>query len=865
MAIIQHSAAPAFWRRLVSWGAFPGVLAIGVALHVLLKPLLPLYWSTQLPVAIGALLVLGLEYLQPYRRAWLPRGYDYTQDLLFMVLVQILLPKAVAFGFVLLLVEPLGHLFPGLSAYWPHHWPIALQMIWLMLLADFGRYWLHRWFHTVPWLWRFHAVHHSPQRLYWTNVGRFHPFDKGVQLFFDTLPFMLLGVRAEVLSLYFVCYAINGFFQHCNIDLRLGWLNYLVSGPELHRWHHSRLIAESNNNYGNNLILWDLCFGTRFLPAGREVAELGLLNRHYPDSFAAQLKMPFLPQSDKQQQPELSWRELLVNSLLHWRMQLIGWQGLRPLKQAARQPRQTQQQVLLQILKANQQTEFGKRFGFDVIKSIEEYQQLVPVQDYDSLQPLILRQAESGQPALTAEQPLMYNQTSGTTGQPKYIPILAQTLKNLKQSQNLYSYIAYSARPQAFAGKLLGIVSPACEGHLPTGQPYGSASGHIYQNMPAMARSKYVLPAEVFEIADYELKYYLILRLALAEPTITYMGSANPSTFKKLLELLDSQAPALLADLRQGSCQGLESLPEAIQQAVKARLRPEPQRAAELEVLFASALATGQPVSIGQVWPYLQLISTWTGGSCQIALAGLQARIPEQVLVMELGYLASEFRGTITIDAQRGLGVPTLTTTFFEFVETQAWEREQPVFLTLDQLEMGKDYYLLMTTEAGLYRYHMNDIVRVTGHFENTPTLSFVQKGKGVTSITGEKLYESQLIAAVSQAEQEMGLRSAYYLALADESRSLYRLYIEFSSAPPAETQAFAARVEQHLFAHNLEYQAKRGSGRLHPLSVTVLKQGTYEAFKAHCLAKGQREGQFKIVALQYHKDFDFELAAFAA
>jgi len=101
------------------------------------------------------------------------------------------------------------------------------------------------------------------------------------------------------LALYFVFYAINGFFQHCNINLRLGALNYLISGPELHRWHHSIDYREADKNYGNNLIIWDLIFGTYFLPKSRTVGDLGLLNRQYPQSFIAQMKTPFVNKLDK--------------------------------------------------------------------------------------------------------------------------------------------------------------------------------------------------------------------------------------------------------------------------------------------------------------------------------------------------------------------------------------------------------------------------------------------------------------------------------------------------------------------------------------------------------------------------------------
>jgi len=164
----------------------------------------------------------------------------------------------------------------------------------MILSGNFFRYWLHRAAHTWALLWRFHAVHHSVHKLYWLNLGRFHPLNRTLQLFCDTFPFILLSISKEVLALYLLIYSIKGFFQHCNVDVKLGWFNYIISGSELHRWHHSTNIQESNNNYGNHIIIWDIFFATYFLPKGKKVSELGLLNRNYPMSFLEQIQAPFI-------------------------------------------------------------------------------------------------------------------------------------------------------------------------------------------------------------------------------------------------------------------------------------------------------------------------------------------------------------------------------------------------------------------------------------------------------------------------------------------------------------------------------------------------------------------------------------------
>ena len=88
-------------------------------------------------------------------------------------------------------------------------------------------------------------------------------------------------MNEEVLTTYLVFYGINGFFQHSNINVKFGFLNYIISSSELHRWHHSEIPRESNGNYGNNLIIWDVIFGTWFLPKDRSVKEIGLRNRNF--------------------------------------------------------------------------------------------------------------------------------------------------------------------------------------------------------------------------------------------------------------------------------------------------------------------------------------------------------------------------------------------------------------------------------------------------------------------------------------------------------------------------------------------------------------------------------------------------------
>lgn len=287
-------------KKVIQYGTYPAVMLGSIWANVsLMEAGAGILLATYLPVTIGTLLIIWLEVRMPYRVSWKPSGKEVAEDSAFLALVHVVWPKLLSIGVAFALFE----LWTGRDwlsyAIWPREWPIPLQAIAMALVVDSTRYWLHRISHEWEPLWRFHAVHHSPHRLYTLNVGRFHPIDKSLQFLLDALPFIVMGVPPAVLSLYFVFYAVNGFFQHSNVDVKLGLLNYLMSGPELHRWHHSMIKEESNHNYGNHLIVWDWLFGTRYLPSDREVEELGLINRRYPTGFTQQMAAPFYPGLDK--------------------------------------------------------------------------------------------------------------------------------------------------------------------------------------------------------------------------------------------------------------------------------------------------------------------------------------------------------------------------------------------------------------------------------------------------------------------------------------------------------------------------------------------------------------------------------------
>ncbi len=252
-------------------------------------------WAITGPFVVAAVLVHCAERVAPYRREWNHDQGDSVADWYHVAFSGVIASELYRFVFGLLML-PVAALiveWRGASV-WPADAPVVLRLALAVLVAEFGYYWGHRWGHRIRFLWRAHATHHSPERLYGLNFMRAHPL--GLLLLYVGLfvPLLALGCDQDTLTLLSLFTFVHGLFQHCNIALRLGPLDWIFSSPALHRWHHSSVELEAQHNYGANLIVWDVVFGSRFLPADEEVGVLGIENiESFPKMYFDQMKVPF--------------------------------------------------------------------------------------------------------------------------------------------------------------------------------------------------------------------------------------------------------------------------------------------------------------------------------------------------------------------------------------------------------------------------------------------------------------------------------------------------------------------------------------------------------------------------------------------
>ena len=546
-----------------------------------------------------------------------------------------------------------------------------------------------------------------------------------------------------------------------------------------------------------------------------------------------------------------------TRSIVHIR----GLRAAAPLLRAIKDPARAQTALLRRLLQRNADTAFGRKHGFDRISTVQDYTAAVPIRDYEYFRPYIDQINQGEEAILTRDQPLMFTTTSGTTAEPKLLPVTKQWKQDVASMMRVWLYWASRDHKGLFNGSSLSIVSPAIEGQTSMGQDFGAMSGLAYQRVPWVVRRNYAIPYEAMTIADYEDRYFACIRLALSRD-VSVIALPNPSTLVRLAQLAERRAEEIIRAIHDGRLglatdhlvgEGSKGQ-RAVYHTLEQEIVPDPERASELE---KAADQHGRLLP-RYAWPNLKLIGCWLGGSCGVQAERLGDLYGPNVPLRDLGLRASEATVTIPFDDETAAGVLALHANFYEFIPEEAIDEKAPITLSAHELEQDRNYYLVLTTKAGLYRYDINDIVRVVGFLKRAPVLSFIRKGRDMASITGEKLHVMQVISAMAATRRLLPLEVTQYRMIPDVDASRYDLLLEVAGACQTEDLlAFVDQFDSELAKANIEYAQKRSSGRLGGLRVHLMNKGWAEKQWRADVARGKRDSQYKwpYIQLEWNED----------
>jgi lathosterol oxidase len=173
--------------------------------------------------------------------------------------------------------------------------PLVLQLLEVLLVADLAEYAVHRMFHRVPWLWRFHAVHHSARALDWLAASRIHLVDAVLTRAIAFVPLYVLGFAEPAVYAYLVFVSFHAIFVHANVRFDFGRLERVIGTPRFHHWHHAADAEAVDKNFAIHLPVLDRLFGTLHMPEGAWPVRYGISGDPVPDGYLRQIVYPFTP------------------------------------------------------------------------------------------------------------------------------------------------------------------------------------------------------------------------------------------------------------------------------------------------------------------------------------------------------------------------------------------------------------------------------------------------------------------------------------------------------------------------------------------------------------------------------------------
>lgn len=516
--------------------------------------------------------------------------------------------------------------------------------------------------------------------------------------------------------------------------------------------------------------------------------------------------------------------------------------------------------LLMKILEDNRNTEYGQKYDFANIKSIEDYQNKVPITDYDDYRDYIYRMTEKGEKnLLTSYEIIHYAKSSGTMGNPKRVPV---SILNHKINMNynyeyLFNLFSEKVGIDWIKYPFLNLTELSIS-KLPSGDTYGSISGKIMGGFGDKISEFTVSPREALIPKAGNNLRYIQARFALINPDISFTITSFVSLFLEILRYIKGNWELLVNDIENGTIDESIKMSVGVRESLLGKIEPMPERAKELREIFKKGF--DEPV-VPKIWPKMLLLIGCGSGGFSNYLEKIKDFTGPDFNFAIIGLTASEGIFSLFTDLNSHDAVLIPNSMFYEFLPLDANEDFSKI-VTLDKLEEGKEYEVITTNLSGFYRYRMKDVVRCTGRYNNTPMIEFLYRLDQCLSLAGEKVNEEHLRTVAYKTEKDLGFDLIDFSVYADSNSSPmeYVYLMEVEDLPDGVTkEIIEEKLNKNLCENDPVLSNKIDKGLIGKTELHLLQSETYLLYKELKIAKGTSPAQVKPPRiLRDEKDLSF-------
>lgn len=502
---------------------------------------------------------------------------------------------------------------------------------------------------------------------------------------------------------------------------------------------------------------------------------------------------------------------------------LIKKHYFRQLQKSSFNPAVVQKKILLDIVRRNRQSGFGQKHHFSHIRSLEDFRRHVPIRGSADYAPWLKRVYQGEHQLLTTDKPHFFAMTAGSTGDYKYIPVTHRSKKEIDRSVYAFYHLLENNFPEFRTAPIQFFVGSAEGGKSPGGIPQGFISGFNYKNLPAFIRKKFVVPYWVFTLTDIDDRFYAVVRFLAANRELAGIGGFSPLAMISIIKAAHSNAEKLANDIDAGTLT-LRSSSASVNAPEAFGFRRDPVLARR--ICQWKSLKGTTPELTQILFPQLKYIACWMGGNMSHTLETLLQLTGPKTL-HEMPFSASEGIFGIPYRTATEGGIAAINSHFLEYIREEDVDRPNACALGVWELEMGQHYYQVITTSAGLYRYNMEDLVRVTGFYNNAPVVQFVSKKARQVSISNERINENDVTESFRKTCEKTGIDISQFVLFPTHDYR-YCLVVEECGRDLAE---FAREFESQLRDHAKGYHVERAARSLQPVRLLETNRGELQEY----------------------------------
>jgi hypothetical protein len=517
-------------------------------------------------------------------------------------------------------------------------------------------------------------------------------------------------------------------------------------------------------------------------------------------------------------------RDLLTKIIVGLMIQK-GYLDIRSMHNNAKKARRKNEALLFKILKKNKDTEYGRRYRFSEIKSLEDFRRTVPITKYQDYEEYIDRMIYKEEKNLITSLPVIaYAQSSGTVGGRKYVPLTQpqvnvytkHTVTRMMACADVYLRRNYRRRLKPGRGL---YTNHAIYDYLPNGVLSSNVADVAARQLGFLY--PYILSNPYKRLfTQYEAEFrYVNTRFALQDRNTMFVFSVFLKMFTDLMLYLEKNWETIVDDIEKGSISDIAKASPEVTEMLKAKIKPDPERAAELRREFEKGF---DETLVPRIWPNMSVICG-IGTSTFEQFYRLSKTITGDIPYDFSIYGASEglFAAVDELNSPRQLLL--VRSCFYEFIPVE----DESSILCLDELETGKEYEIIITNLAGLYRYRCGDVIKAVGYLDECPYIQFAYRKGQLLNLAGEKTTEAHMQAAVDEIAEKAGCRILNWSvdSIIKAQPCHYLLMLENDEGKKlSEYTDFADEILRKI---NVRYEHFTDRGVLGKVVIADLKPGT--------------------------------------